>query len=160
MNIFYLHKDPHVSAQAMTNKHVVKMVVETAQLLSTAHNELDGMKENIYKTTHKNHPSAVWVRQSKKHYDWAYSHFLALSLEYSNRYKKVHKTYRDLFEPLRHHPKNLKGNQFTDPPQCMPDQYKDFSTVEAYRRYYLNEKIKNDDDLKRFINKIKKENKQ
>lgn len=155
MNIFYLHDDPFVSAQAMTNKHVCKMVIETAQLLSTAHHVLDNEqaqnKDKLYKITHKNHPSAVWARQSKGNYEWLYSHFIALALEYAERFHKQHKTYKDLRDVLQPFPKNLPDGRKLQPPQAMPDIHKDSNSVQAYRRYYLNEKIKNDQDLERFV---------
>ena len=163
MNIFYLHEDPHISAQAMTDKHVVKMILESAQLMCTAHHVLDEdnaiHKDILYKPTHKNHPSAVWVRGSSQNYAWLYSHFIALSLEYTKRYNKVHKTYTLLFETLAHTPVHIGHGKFTQPPQAMPDIYKDYDSVQAYRRYYLNEKIKNDNDLFRFVKTLDKNNK-
>jgi hypothetical protein len=155
MNIFYLHKDPSVSASAMTDKHVVKMILESAQMLSTAHHVLDKdnakHQDKLYKPTHQNHPSSVWVRQSKDHYAWLYSHFLALSKEYSTRYNKVHKTYEQLHEVLHGYPNNIPDEFFSQPPQAMPDIFKDHDSVQAYRRYYLNQKINNDKDLERFV---------
>lgn len=160
MNIFYLHESPFVSAQAMTNKHIVKMILESAQLLSTAHHILDKElaidKDRLYKPTHKNHPSSVWVRASSENYAWLYSHFLALSMEYANRYGKLHKSYLQLFETLHNLPYNIPKGKFTQPPQAMPNIYKDYDSVQAYRRYYLNEKIKNDEDLSRFVNILQK----
>lgn len=160
MNIFYLHECPFVSAQAMTNKHCVKMILESAQLLSTAHHILDGdnakHKDKLYKKTHHNHPSAVWVRGSKDNYMWLYKHFIALSTEYTIRYGKIHLTYKKLASYLQEYPNNIPEGKFTQPPQAMPDIYKDYDSVEAYRRYYLNEKIKNDEDLSRFVNTLQK----
>lgn len=154
MNIFYLHQDPSISAQAMTDKHVVKMILESAQMLSCAHHVLDKdhakNKDKLYKVTHQNHPSSVWVRQSKKNYEWLYSHFLALSLEYANRYHKVHKTYKELNEILQPFPNNLPDGYFTQPPQAMPDIFKDSDSIQAYRKYYETQKIHNDKDLERY----------
>jgi hypothetical protein len=159
MNIFYLHDSPHISAKAMTNKHVVKMILESAQLMSTAHHELDGEQapQDIYKTTHKNHPSAVWVRQSMQNYMWLWQHFVALSHEYTKRYNKVHATYRKLEGILSMPPKNIKNKDFTQPPQAMPDVYKEKDSIQAYRRYYMNKKIKSEDDLMRFVKTLAKE---
>lgn len=152
MNIFYIDRDPKVCAQAMTDKHVVKMILESAQLLSTAHHELD--KEfairNIYKSTHKNHPSAVWVRESVHHYKWLYDHFLFLCDEYTLRYKKRHKTDKELSNLLINLPKNIKDNGFTQPPQAMPILYHHQDSVSAYRQYYLSEKLHNKKDTERF----------
>ena len=111
MNIFFLHRDPEQAAKEHVDKHVVKMIVEYAQLLSTAHRMLDGTEytdyskngrkikryrlENpnkekvIYKACHYNHPSAVWVRENRLHYQWLYRLFKKLGHEYTHRYDKV-----------------------------------------------------------------------
>ena len=92
MNIFYLDKDPIVISEMMCDKHNVKMILESAQMLSTAHRVLDGDEfadqHQMYKATHKNHPSAIWARSSDKHYMWLYELFCALSEEYQLRYGK------------------------------------------------------------------------
>lgn len=141
MNIFYLSACPVTAAQYHCDKHVVKMILEYAQLLSTAHHVLDEDEapEGIYKKTHVNHPSAVWVRQSKANYLWTLDLLLHLLEEYQERYKKVHKTFR-LLPKLVQHPMNIPDAEFTDPPQCMPDEYKCDDAVEAYRNYYRGAK--------------------
>tara|TARA_Y100000401_G_scaffold115318_1_gene118835 strand:+ start:1968 stop:2468 length:501 start_codon:yes stop_codon:yes gene_type:complete len=140
VNLFYLHVDPAAAAQYQCDKHVVKMILETAQMLSTAHRELDGdenVPDVLYKRTHKNHPSTVWVRSEGAHYDWAYRHFAALCDEYTYRYGKVHLTDTKLRDVLATPPAGLPyGRWAGDPPQCMPDEYKQADTVEAYRAYY------------------------
>ena len=122
MNIFYLSDHPHLCAEFHCDKHVVKMILETAQMLSTAHHELDGENaiEGIYKATHKNHPSNVWVREN---------------------YGKIHATHR-LLDSLNTRPKNISGMPVpTEPPQCMPDEYKvEGDSIQAYRNYYMGEK--------------------
>lgn len=137
LNIFYLSECPKEAAELQCDKHVVKMILETAQLLSTAHHELDG-KSPAYKPTHKNHPSAVWVRQSWGNYIWAWRHLAALCKQYTARYHKVHKTEREHLKKLYHPPMNLAmDGGFTPPPQCMPDEYKvQDDAVAAYKAYY------------------------
>ena len=87
MNIFYLNKDPQIAAIEHNDKHCVKMILEYAQMLCTAHRELDGEKKAddllMYKSTHINHPSTVWTRERKPHYEWLYRLFVALSEEYT-----------------------------------------------------------------------------
>lgn len=156
MNIFYLDSNPKIAAQAMTNKHVVKMILESAQLLSTAHHLIDGDqatdKDLLYKPTHHNHPSAVWVRQSALHYLWLYEHFMALCNEYTERYGKIHATFTKLAMPLANFPKNIVYVDFVQPPCAMPDQYKvSNDSVTSYRNYYIGEKLKLDSDINRFI---------
>ena len=146
MNIFYLSSCPQEAAEAHCDKHVVKMVLESAQMLSTAHRELDGdnVPDILYKSTHKNHPSTIWTRSSKQHYDWLFRLFRMLSAEYTLRYSrdvlKFHKTWNKLGKILEVAPKNIKDKGWVDPPQCMPDHCKDEDVVTAYRNYYILEK--------------------
>ena len=146
MNIFYLDKRPDDCAEMHCDKHVLKMILESAQMLSTAHRELDGnnVPDILYKATHKNHPSTIWARSSKQHYDWLFRLFRMLSAEYSMRYSsdvfKVHKTWDKLGKILEVAPKNIEDNGWNDPPQCMPDHCKDDDVVRAYRNYYILEK--------------------
>ena len=144
MNIFYLDRDPVTASQMMCDKHVVKMILESAQMLSTAHRVLDGdtyaNKVGLYKMAHKNHPSTIWVRSSIENYDWLSGHMQALMKEYTYRYDKHHATER-LSQPLSNPPNNISwGVRFTDPPQCMPDYCKNEDTVSAYQNYYILKK--------------------
>lgn len=134
MNIFYLAHSPSDCAKMHCDKHVIKMILETAQLLSTAHHERGSTAP--YKPTHRNHPSAVWVRSGVKQYRWAYSLLEALSDEYTLRYGKVHKTWERCSEALSEPPTAIKDIEWSEPPQCMPEECKHKSTVIAYRRYY------------------------
>ena len=144
MNIFYLDKDPVIAAQMSCDKHCIKMILESAQMLSTAHRVLDGDEyaDNVglYKMAHKNHPSTIWVRSSSANYDWLYIHMVSLMNEYTHRYGKHHATER-LRWILRISPINIdKDASFTDPPQCMPETCKGGDTVSAYQTYYILEK--------------------
>lgn len=139
MNIFFLSKDPVAAAEWHVDSHVVKMPLEAAQLMSTAHNVLDGTKPGLYKTTHKNHPCAIWVRTSKANYDWTFEYYNALLKEYSDRYYKTHGCIL-LRKRLRNAPNNIPDVGFTTPPLAMPDEYKIGDFVESYREYYLKGK--------------------
>ena len=143
MNIFYLDDDPKTCAKMHCDKHVVKMILEYAQLLSTAHHEIDGDPSiDCYKPTHKNHPSAVWVRENRSNYQWLWQLLNKLLVEYTFRYGKIHKTESSgIFWNLSIIPHELRGGKFTEPPQCMPDHCKiPNATVLAYRNYYIKEK--------------------
>lgn len=150
MNIFYLDENPELAAQYQCDKHVVKMVLETAQLLSAAHRVLDGdnsgilpdyREEILYKLTHKNHPCTIWTRQSYRNYIWLAAHGYALCKEYTRRYGKVHKTQGCISELIDYHPDNIYDLPFEQPPQCMPDYLKvPDNAVQAYRNYYNYEK--------------------
>jgi len=140
MNIFYLDKDPVKAAQVQYNKHVVKMILESAQMLCTAHHVHGNPDDMPYKQAHLNHPSTIWVRENSLHYDWLYEHFVALQGEYYKRYNKTHLSYTKCYEPLMNHPENIPHEPFEQPPQCMPDEYKDKCSVQAYWNYYIGEK--------------------
>ena len=141
MNIFYLHPDPVKAAQIQYNKHVVKMILESAQMLCTAHHHYDNGHNVPYKKAHYNHPSTIWCRQNASQYMWLYDHMIALGKEYTKRYKKTHLTITKCKEPLRHLPLGIPDSTFTEPPQCMPDQYKVIGdSLSAYWNYYEQEK--------------------
>ena len=143
MNIFYLSEDPNQAAKYMYNKHVVKMILESAQLLCTAHIISDGETADVpYKATHKNHPSAIWARESVSNYIWLYDHMIALGNEYTRRYGKKHLTILKCSGALCKAPKNITKIDLTPMPQCMPDQYKvPGDSVAAYWNYYEAEKV-------------------
>lgn len=144
MNIFYVDKDPVVAAQMMCDKHVVKMILESAQMLSTAHRQLDGDDyadtHKLYKNAMVNHPSTIWVRSSHMHYRYLYDLFVALCDEYTYRYGKQHASDRQLRVPLAKAPDNIPQVTWNPPPQCMPEEYKMTSSILAYRKYYINDK--------------------
>ena len=141
MNIFYLHKDPVEAAKLQYNKHVVKMILESAQMLCTAHHEIMGDDADVpYKRAHVNHPSTIWARRSAQNYVWLYDHFVALAQEYKKRYGKDHLSYTKCEPYLRYLPGGLPYTGFTQPPQAMPDEYKDECSLQAYWNYYINDK--------------------
>lgn len=142
MNIFYLDEDPQICAQAHCDKHVVKMVLEYAQLLSTCHRVMnpENAHVDLYKATHVNHPCNKWLRESALHYNWLKMMWRYLTVEYNLRYKKTHKS-SWLGVHLALPPESLVCGDWDDPPQCMPDKYKQQDdVVKAYRDYYIGEK--------------------
>ena len=138
------------------------MLVEYAQLLSTAHRVLDGKEVTrlnkigrtmktythptrdhyLYKSCHVNHPSNIWLRQSKSNYEWLYEMWLCLHKEYQIRYgdHKYHKSVAKLKSILKRPPMHISDNEFTEPTQAMPDDVKNDCTVTAYRDYYIKYK--------------------
>lgn len=141
LNIFATNECPIKSAQEHCSVHNVKMVVELAQLLSTAHFELDGIQVG-YKPTHKNHPSAIWVRQCSGNYQWTFLHFKALCAEYTFRTGKVHKS-SELLISLAKQPSKIEIAERTSFAMAMPDEYKNlgiFDQTKAYKAY-LNSKF-------------------
>ena len=142
MNVFYLDEDTAKCAEYHCDKHVVKMILETAQLLSSAWHVLcpNVVPSNAYKLTHKNHPCAKWVREASENYEFV--HLLGLDLcdEYTYRYGKRHKS-QDIIENLTPLPIHIPMKHMTEVPLCMPDEYKvPGDPVASYRKYYKGEK--------------------
>ena len=140
MNIFYLDKDPYIAARLQYNKHVVKMILESAQMLCTAHHVYGFPDDVPYKQAHLNHPSTIWCRQNRHNYMWLYRHMIALGDEYTRRYGKTHMSITKCKNILRSYPALIPDGEFTQPPQAMPDKYKDKCSVQAYWNYYVGEK--------------------
>lgn len=153
MNIFALSPCASTSAEWLCDKHVVKMILETGQMLSTAHHELKSeylSKYNYYKPAYVNHPCTIWARTSHGNYIWLYEHFERLCQLYEEIYGKTHLTWAKLAIPCRMTPFKLTGKfktpdsdvlHRTEFPQCMPDEYKDEDPHVAYRKYYIGEKL-------------------
>ena len=149
MNIFYLDEDPYKAAQYMCDKHIIKMSLESAQLLSTVQYKLGYNKhfdkpEYFYKPTHINHPCSIWARQNVANYRWLANHAFALCYEYTYRYNKVHKS-SIIVARCSYPPKQLKGGILTPPALAMPDEYKSNDPIASYRHYYKYNKMKNID---------------
>ena len=141
MNIFYLDSDPVKAAQIQYNKHVVKMILESAQMLCTAHHHYDNGHNVPYKKAHYNHPSTIWCRQNASQYKWLYDHMVALGKEYTKRYKKTHLTIKKCEDVLKQLPPTIPETICTEHPQCMPDAYRvPGCSVTAYWNYYEQEK--------------------
>lgn len=137
MNIFVLDRNPRIAAEMMCDKHVIKMIVETAQILSSVRHK-NGLSAP-YKLTHKNHPCIIWAETSQQNYNWLLYHGICLCIEYSLRYKKIHKTEKYLLTELSC-PSNIPNVGLTEFCQVMPEEYRDVDVVRAYKRFYLKEK--------------------
>ena len=138
MNIFILDKNPRKAARMLCDQHVVKMILESAQMLCTACWE-SGI-EAPYKSTHKNHPCTIWVRESLKNYDWLIKHANELCKEYTRRYNKTHKT-QEIIEWCGGNKPKFKKKKLTPFAQAMPEKYKNTDAVQAYKDFYKNEKM-------------------
>ena len=139
MNIFVLDHDARKAAQAHCDKHVVKMCLETAQLLCSPFPPGDAP----YRRTHYNHPCAVWARTSEANYEWLLDFGEYLFEEYTYRYCKMHGS-KPAWDWCLYHYDRLEFPEIgrTPFPQCMPEQYHRDDPVKAYRRYYLLEKVR------------------
>ena len=160
MNVFVLHRDPVFAAQMQCDKHVVKMIVESAQMLSTAHRMLDGnptkrpsqsgkrmvpyytlpdwREQTFYKAVHFHHPCTVWTMRNNENYFWHWLHFEALCKEYTFRYGKVHKSETLLLEALYTPPINIPKGDISKWPLAMgaAPECKTDDVVESYRAFY------------------------
>jgi hypothetical protein len=168
MNIFYLHNDPKTCAEMHVDKHVTKMIIEYAQLMSTAHRVLDGVQDiekryvqgslparwrhikiwnhpdteyntGLMRASHVNHPSGVWCRANKENYHWLYSLWMYLLEEYTYRYGKIHACEKYKLY-LMFFPKNIPDGEFYPPTPAMPDDCKIGDVLLSYRKYYIDYK--------------------
>jgi len=163
MNIFYLNTDPIICAQEHCDKHVVKMILEYAQLLSTAKRVLDGtevieispaglrlkrwklnneLNNVLYKSTHINHPSNIWTRYSFETYSFVVRLLEELCKEYTYRYKKIHLVERkELPGIFRMHTPTFSKSGWINPPLAMPIECQiNNDPVLSYQEFYRKEK--------------------
>lgn len=140
MNIFILDKNPEKAARMLCDKHIVKMILESSQMLCTAHWITGG--EAPYKPTHKNHPCSKWVRESLGNYNWLLKHAFEMVKEYKKRYKKECHKCIDILNWCKEHKPKFKLKKLIPFVQAMPDKYKERDAVQAYRTYYLKEKLR------------------
>jgi len=143
MNIFFLHKDPQWAANALCDKHVPKMLLESAQMLSTAVHQHQGDidPDSLYKKAYPNHPMTKWVGFNRDCFRWALENAVFISQEYYKRFNKLHKSSRiinNIYD--NNYIDDIPDGFFKEPPQCMPDEYKDDDYVTAYRKYYQGAK--------------------
>lgn len=170
MNIFILDTDPKKAAEYHCDKHVVKMILESAQLLSSAHwihflhnsnkslkdfkkvkdlkewlyNNIHSNKKPPYKLTHHKHPCSIWTRENNKNYLWLVSLLDNLCAEYTKRYHKIHKTAQYIKWFKNNLPVNIKVSSDITPFKiCMDNEYKSSDDpVCSYRNYYVKAKSK------------------
>jgi len=137
MNIFVLDYEARKAAQAHCDKHIVKMPLESVQMLCSAFESGDAP----YRRVHYNHPCSIWTRENRSNYEWHLHFARNLFEEYTFRYDRIHASERVLhwcFDNYKH--LDLPQGDLTDHPQCMPDVWKGECPIEAYRTYYWAEK--------------------
>ena len=139
MNIFFLDYDVVKCAKYHCDKHCVKMILETAQLLCGAHHITNSKLDIPYKLSHKNHPCSIWARESLTNYLYLCELGLELCKEYTYRYNKRHKSQEVIEWCILNRP-NIPDIGFTEPAKAMPDEYKVDDVVKSYRNYYRGSK--------------------
>ena len=130
MNIFILDYDPKLAASYLCDKHIVKMCLETAQILST-------INGGPYKSTHQNHPCTLWAAKSRGNYNWLVKHGLGIAEEYTKRFKKEHKS-EDVIHALAEPLIPFSEEEMTPFALAMPENCKNEDPVIAYRIYYTH----------------------
>jgi hypothetical protein len=170
MNIFVLSENVNEIAMYQIDKHCIKMPLESALMLSTAHRVIDGKETTVlsksgrkikkyilnderedmlYGSSHINHPSTVWTRTNKQNYLWHFDLFLAMLKEYTYRYGKIHACEK-LIPFLQNSPKNIPDGEFFLPTPAMPTPLKivaenpvpgrKYDVIKSYHNYYNKEK--------------------
>ena len=137
MNIFILDDDIRKSVIYHPDKHIVKMPLEGAQLLCNAFYNTGYIPDGVYKQSHKNHPINAWVSHSLHNWVWLAEYVLLLGEEYVFRYGREHKSVRLIKKlPIP----NLPPIGMTPFVKCVPEEFKNFDVVEAYRQYFIKYK--------------------
>jgi hypothetical protein len=134
MNIFVVSTDPILAGSILPDKLVVKMILETAQMMSTTCHTLGVVDDRLYKSSHLNHPCSIWARQNRSNFIWLWNHGKAIAAEYTRRYGKVHKSEAVLDVCIKYLDLLPSGDR-TPFAQCMPDEFKHNDVTIAYRRY-------------------------
>ena len=137
VNIFALDKNPKQAAQWHMDKHVVKMSLETAQILCTVLNQKD--IKTPYKSTHINHPCTIWAGKSMGNFIWLCELGMELCKEYSYRYEKDHKC-RSIIEECLKNACSILNTEMTEFVQAMPEELKLKDPIEGYKNYYIKGK--------------------
>lgn len=147
MNIFVTSECPEQSARWLCDKHCIKMLLESTQLLCTAYHEQG--KQAPYKPSHRNHPSSIWTRMSYDNFQWLIAHAHGISDEYTVRYGKTHKSKavlewcEDNVHLLSFDTQDLTPFAIAIAEDCICRTHPDFESmtaIEKYRQYILLDK--------------------
>jgi len=137
MNIFFTHHCPEIAARNLCMVHVNKMIIESMQILSTAHRVLDNTEnDSLMKSTHINHPSSVWVRENAAHYQWLFAHVSELCAMYTKHTNKIHACEKRL-DFLYNSPANIMFKAPVEPPRVMSDDLKFDETISNTKAYQM-----------------------
>ena len=141
INIFVTHPDPVISAWSLDDKRVIKMILESAQLLSTALFLHKGEIAGLYKPSHINHPCTKWVARNQSNFGWLTEHAFALCCVYQTAYDKRHKS-SDVIELAAHLIQYLPPGELSSFENCTP--FKDRPDIINNYKQYLNSKWDSD----------------
>lgn len=138
MNVFVLCNNPIFAARYHNNKHVVKIILESRELLELAHHET-AYNGNRFRGNYNN-PIAKWARQRLSNYLWLANYSLALCHEYTFRYGKIHKCEQRIRWLRKNVPTHLSPGNRTPFAIVVPDDVNTGNAVESYRLYYIKYK--------------------
>ena len=140
MNIFFLSTTPIEAATMSCDRHCVKMILESCQMLSTGLRRQGYQGDDVYGATHRNHPSTLWVGDTRQNYQWLIQYCFALCEEYTHRYGKIHKSER-ILRRCAELIDIIPQGDLTIPPKCMKIEYRKGGenwkdVVSSYRNFY------------------------
>jgi hypothetical protein len=112
------------------------MVLESAQMLSTALRQHGVEDDMLYRAAYTKHPCTIWAGESDANFAWLLVHGMSLAHEYTRRFGKTHKS-QGVIERCRAHVERgvVPAGALTPHAQAMPDELKGPDTYTAYRRY-------------------------
>lgn len=152
MNIFVTDPDPWISAQALPDKHIVKMPFECGQMLAVVASDkwghgfgtlpkADGMPYATEKGAFRNHPCTIWANEFVTNWQWLIAHGFALCEEYSARYGKVHTAFNTLLTAKEifptADPQGRSGKEPTPFARAMPDEFKLDTSIDTFTAYKM-----------------------
>ena len=139
MNIFILDENPEKAARDHCDKHVIKMILESGQMLCSAHEQ----GKAPWKRSHYNHPCTIWARTTKENYRWLATLGLELCAEYTRRYNKHHKSENVLIWCAENIPTTIPDGPLTQFAIAIKNSaYHRPTAVESYRAYYIGDKVR------------------
>lgn len=144
MNIFVSDASPEISARNLDDKRVVKMILESTQLLCTAINFHSNSQVTPYKSTHINHPSTIWARETRSNWLWLWNHAYELCDRYQAAYNKIHKCRQIIIDLVDNKMDEvIPAGPQTNFANCTSNNEKGINfkhiteTTEAYRHYLV-----------------------
>lgn len=141
MNVFLLDSDIQKAVRYMCDRHIVKMPVESAQMLCTAHQYYGSYHPSFYGISHLHHPWTIWTRRTNSNYQWHFQLFMLMCQEYRRRFHRVHEVDWLLTDALSQPPELIALGDLTEFPLTMPVEYRQSDPVQSYRDFYIGHKL-------------------
>ena len=139
MNIFVVDTDPEVAARSLCDKHIVKMPLETAQMLCAVSWRF--LVPAPYKPGFQHHPCTRWAGETLENWHWLLRHGLELCAEYERRFWRRHACLKVLLWCQEQGGRPSPGPRAPFV-QALPKELRQEDAVMAYRAYYLRDKAR------------------